>query len=257
MKYGKRFLREQYALNIRNAIARGGLLGAADDAPSQTELPLKSEPKTDDKKSDDSAALKADLKAKEERLAKLEADEKKRTDEANKAKDAKAIEEGKAKELLAQKEKELTADRERLAAFEEREKKMAKALYDRLSDSEKESAKVLEGKLSVADYVDYLQVRIGAGGDGGIAPPGGTPGKVTGGKKLRELHPETREVLDDTYANETVARVGAHLEKQVGDKFTLDKKRFVNAIRARSKLIGKEPGLPMDAVDKIFGAGTA
>jgi hypothetical protein len=247
----------QSARNLAEAIARGGLQGGADDAKpegKQGDLPLDKKP--DAKPADDSAALRAELKAKEERLAKFEADAKKRADEEKAAADKKAIDEGKAKDLLAAREKELEAERARIAAFEKREELAAKEVFEALPDAEKEAAKLLEGKLSKADYADYLRSRAKVT-QTITAPPAGTPGKSGSPRKLRELHPETKETLGELYAEPVVYRVGQHLDvepTESGKKFTLSTKRFVAALRARSQMGNRDPWTA-EAADKVLGAG--
>lgn len=248
---------EQSARNILEALARGGLQGGADEPKpnsGQGDLPLDKKP---DPKPDESAALRAELKARDERLAKFEADAKKRADEEKAAADKKAIEEGKAKEILAAREKELAAERERIAAFEKRDEAEAKSIFEALPDAEKEAAKLLEGKLSKSDYADYLRSRAKVT-QTVVAPPAGTPGRSANPKKLRELHPETRQVLEAIYADPTTSRVGQHLVAEPtadgGKKFTLPMSRFISLLKTRSQMGNREPW-SVEAVDKAFGAG--
>ncbi len=219
----------------------------------QGDLPLGDKAKAGD---DAAAKLAAEIKAKDAEIEKFRAAEAKRAEADKKAADAKALEEGKAKELLAAREKELAAERDRIAAFEKREKEAAKVIFDALPDAEKEAAKLLSEKLSPADYADYLRARQAAVSTV-VAPPGGTPGKQTGGKKLRELHPETREVLSDIFADPSVHRTGQYLEVEPtdgGKKFTMNVKRFVQSMRARSQM-GAVQNWSTEHVDKVLGVG--
>lgn len=164
---------------------------------------------------DAASMAEARAKAAEERLAKIEADTKaakdKAADDAKKAADAKAIEDGKIKEVLTQKEAELAAAAAKAAALEEKEKARAEKLFARLPEASKKRAEVLKGKLSVADFAEYLDQEIESAGDVGkpndfAPPPAG--GRTPGGRQKPtgvELRPESERVLQDVLSVDSTA----------------------------------------------------
>jgi hypothetical protein len=205
--------------------------------------------------SPDTTKLAVEMKAREERIAKLESEKKERDDAEKKAEETKAIANGKAKELLAAKEKELNETSERLKALEAREAALADDLLSKLPDTEKAAAKILRAKLSPADFVDYLRAKPAAQDqavDNEIAaPPSGTAGRAGGRSPTRKLHPDTHETLGRLYANDTAYRVGQHLDLQDG-KFTLGKKREIAMLRNRHSVLGGNRELSLEQTDKLL-----
>lgn len=127
--------------------------------------------------------LNSKLRAAEDQLAKFNAEESKKAEELKKAADAKAIEDGKSKELLAQKELELTQakkEREELekkaTAYEAQQKKIRDGAIEKIKDPDlKKIAEKLPDVQDVVDFVDKLEKTkpgvytgksAGAGGNG-------------------------------------------------------------------------------------------
>ena len=212
------------------------------------------------RKSND-AATKAELEAANKRAADAEAKLKALDDAAKKAADEKAIADGRSKELLAAREAELEAEKKAKADLLARETARGDALLKQLPDAAREAAKVLQGKLSASDFVDYLekQVKAAPAGEGGLPNP--TPGGSGGGGQKggqRKISPDGLEELEKLYPRDTAIPISKHMQEvKLGQgevKFTMPLRGFMNALSRRARFSDPDSknGITPEHVDKMF-----
>lgn len=147
-------------------VARGGVMGGEDDdeedGDDDDEAVTADDATGDDdgKKgkagSGDDSATK-ELAATKARLAELEDADKKRQDRARKKKEQEAVEKGDAKRVIEEKDAELSAAQERIAALEARFTESAEANFKKLPKEDQEEVAKFKDDLSAEKYAALVE----------------------------------------------------------------------------------------------------
>jgi hypothetical protein len=155
---------------------------------------------------------------------------------------------------IAAAQEDAKAAREKLAAYEAKERARVESKLALLPEESRERVKKLGDKLELADWADFVDAEVSRANNDDAMPPMFTPGarRGRGDDGIRQLHPKSEEILDQLGVDTGAGRAASVVKEGNSGKFFVPPTSLVRILKSR---ITQPTRMNAENLEKVLKSG--